>query len=117
MKTTNIPKAKLLEVLLKNREQHMRDYLEAIKGYRDEITGWCRKQLATAETGKDIELHCCLQQPQDHTHEYDTIISMVEMGTDETIELDQHEFQKFVEDEWDWKETFKAVTSFYNAHK
>lgn len=80
--------------------------MEAIK-YLDE-------SLALAKAGKRIRREVELIEPQSHVGDYDQIIAMLEMTSDEIITIDSREFAMFVMDDWGWKKQFDLTNSSYH---
>lgn len=109
--------AKVEEVLKRlkvNRAQHKKIVLEAREGYHKEVRRVLQLRLAEAKGGKHITLIFDLQEPQDHTHAYDTIITMMELTTQSTIELTADQVRHFINDDWDWKDHFLEANSTYS---
>lgn len=115
MKSVKLNAVKLLEVLKQNRESHVAEYTSAMEEYRKDAIAALKKNLKDAQNGGDIVLYASLVAPQNFTASYDTVIKMLEMSSDEIVELTISEFQQYVEDNWQWKGSFLASTSMYNA--
>ena len=120
MKTVKVKKAKLLDTLRQNRDKHVEDFKDACTGYREAVEKNVKELLKTvkkadSDTVLDLELYINLSKPVSHKKDYDIAISMLEWSVDEFVNLDQREFRQYVNDEWDWKETFAASTSFYKS--
>lgn len=54
-------------------------------------------------------------EPVSYEENYDRVIAMLEWSTDETIDLDQNEFEQYVRDNWLWKQAFNITASLYNS--
>lgn len=118
-----VRRGELLEVLRKNREQHVQDYKTACAGYRDlalkridEIFNDLRAQITGLREGQTVAvvgLHFGLDVPRSHEKAYDQIIRMMEMSVDNEIELTSSQFVCFVMDDWDWKEQWSASNATY----
>jgi hypothetical protein len=54
-------------------------------------------------------------EPVDQTREYNKVIRMLEMSTEDVIELQEHEFSQYVLDDWGWKGQFLASNSAYSS--
>ena len=122
MKSVRVRAVELLEVLKTNRTQHMTEYQSAMEVYKKEVVAKLKHLLADArkEAEKDVpsfDLSVGLAEPRSYAESYDTAIKMLEMSTDEIIELSQTEFSQYVEDNWSWQSVFKSVTGAYNSSK
>ena len=114
MKTT-VMIEDLLVILKKNRDEHNKLYKEALDGYIEEAKKAIGQKLQKLLDGKVVGLSFSLNVPTDHTAEYNTVIGMLEMTTDDEITLDAQEYQMFVEDEWDWQRHFLLSNSTYST--
>lgn len=114
MKTVKVSVVRLLSALKSNREKHIAEYNEAVKGYREQCIAKMKENLAKAEAGGDIlvSLAGCYK-PESHEKDYDHAISMCEWTTSPEVELSASEFQQYVNDEWTWQQSFKTVNAMY----
>lgn len=109
-------KAKLIEILKKNRDAHKQEAEEAQRGYRETVLkrlGKFRKKVKRGDEFSQHELFQNLLQPQDHTAEYDLVIEMLCMCSELEIALTSDDFKKYVKDEWDWSNMAKFANSTY----
>ena len=112
MKTVKINKSELLEAIKQNRNKHENDVIvadvaykkQALKEYEEAI-----KQLQYTGKVSRINLH----EPVDKREHYDRVIKMLEMSADDVIELDSHEFDQYVMDNWEWKNHAVFANSTY----
>jgi hypothetical protein len=107
-------KAKLTE----NRNGHKALFDKALAGWKAAIQKGAQEVLDTKDDAEQIQerlqaLYRHLRAPEDQTATYDTAIEMLEMTTDEKIELTQHQFQCYVKDDWDWKEEWLGSNVAY----
>lgn len=117
MKTIHISKTKLLERLKENRKNHVKQFEEALEGYKELVIEELNQSLRDAKLGKRFRTFIQLIEPADHTRDYDAIIDQVEWHEAEIIELDRQEFNNYVRDDWGWKEDFLQTMSFYSKEK
>ena len=110
MKEVTVNKKELLDRVQLNRKDHRDLFLEAQKGYRKAVIKELDEMLKDARDGSPIRVQVQLVEPQDHTDDYDRIIDMLEMSTDEKIVLNSREFENYVRDSWDWT-AFAAMTN------
>jgi len=115
MNYVKVNRNELLDVVRKNREQHRKIFEEAIEGYRSAAIKELDAMLNEAKAGKRIRRTDSLVEPVDQTREYNKVIRMLEMSTEDVIELQEHEFSQYVLDDWGWKGQFLASNSAYSS--
>lgn len=108
-----VKKLDLLKILKGNRENHNATFLKAQEEFRKDAIAALDEALERARSGGQIKLAFQLPFPEEHTHDYDTAIEMLEMSVDEEIELTGFEFMQFVRDEWEWRQSFLRNTIPY----
>lgn len=113
MKDITVDKAKLMETLRANRDEHRSIFLKAQEIYREEVIRILDKNLEDARAGREIVTFISLPQPQDYTAEFDKVIKMLEWEEDDLISLGERDFARYVLNEWEWKAAFAANTSSY----
>lgn len=114
MNTVKVSRAKLLEILKKNRDGHRELFLKAQEGYRAAVIKALDNALTDACNGVAFRTFVDLAAPEDHTGDYDTVISMLELSVDPEIVIDRGEFQQFVMDKWDWAAHAHFVNTTYS---
>ena len=114
--TTNTNVENLLAILKKNRSGHRMIFSEAWEEYRAQVIKAMEHNLDQAREGGDIRLSLSMRIPEDHTEEYDAVIGLLELSTDDTVELTAHDYERFVLDRWEWKRSFEANTMSYTQH-
>jgi len=50
-----------------------------------------------------------LEKPENHSADYDSAIMKVKMSSFELISLSEQEFEKYVMNNWEWKDNFKMA--------
>jgi hypothetical protein len=105
----------LLKVLKENREKHVKEYDEAIVGYRIELIKQFKEKLNQAERNLDVEHSLKLVRPVTYVNDYDDAIMMMEWTVDKEVELGRHEFLQYVNDSWSWKNNFSNISSSYKS--
>ena len=103
----------LLVKLEENREKHRKDLIEAKKNYLIAAKELLTKKLEKLNNGLVEDLKFNVSPPDDHTEEYDLIISMLKMSTEETMYVTYQQFEAFVNDRWQWKQEFLVKNSTY----
>lgn len=112
-KTVTVKKDALLEVLRTNRTAHRDVFDKALTGWKRTVLETLESAYDDAKAGKRFLGIISIEQPADHTREYDCIIKMIEMSVDETVTLDSGTFACYVMDDWSWKGQFTRSTSQY----
>jgi len=121
-------KATVVETLKKNREEHETIYNEAVEGYRKafveavrETEGILADKLGELDKTKlpspSLKKHPLqsLKVPKNQLKEYDTVLEMLELTSDDTIVLDQDQYNCYMKDNWYWMNEFLLNNSAYSA--
>jgi hypothetical protein len=108
-----VKKTELLLALVKNREGHRAEFLEAQHGFREAVIAELDKMLADARDLKPIRLTVSLPTPEDHTKDYDRVIRMLEMSVAEEIQISEQQFSWYVLNEWGWIQRASVTNSMY----
>lgn len=115
MDTVNIEKQRLLAVVTENRELHAQVYSEAMEGWKEAMKDWfIEGARIVADGGTPERLAFTEVEPQNHSDDYDQIITMLEMSVDEVIELEDHQFAQYVMDRWNWKRAWIQNSSKFS---
>lgn len=112
--TVAVSRTELLEKLRTNLAQHQQIVMEAREGYLKKAKQALQERISTLEKGKVVSLNFSLQEPADHSKDYKTAISMLEFAQGETVELQTQDFQRLVNDEWDWSYGFYSSNAAYS---
>lgn len=115
MNQVTVRKQELLAKLTENRRNHRAAFEKAQEGFRVRVIEELDQHLADAKAGRNIKRHVNLPEPEDHTKDYDRIITMVEMSVDEEIELHAQDFARYVMDNWEWKDRVTSTNSMYGV--
>lgn len=136
-----INKDQLVKQLITNREKHVKEYNEAMEGYKLEFKARLENAYNKAKTFLDENYKKLLGEvekytdddivkqsdsitlvnsiqvkmpvPKSYEKEYILAIELFQWEVKESVRLTSAEFNCFVRDEWDWKENFTEVMSFY----
>jgi hypothetical protein len=111
-----VRKDELLEKLKKNKEKHVGEYKEAIRGYRVKCAELLDKELQLVESGEEFTLGFNVTKPRSYEEDYIRVIEMLEMSIEDVVELDHTEFANYVMDNWAWKQSFSASNSSYRGY-
>lgn len=113
----NVPRVELLAIVTTNRDGHKAIVDEALEGYRTAVINELSNRIETIKSGKPIDVYIRLPQPESHLGDYDTIIGMLSMSTEETVSLGPNEYRSYVQDQWSWTGKFAADTSGYTVSR
>ncbi len=114
MNIIKISKEKLLDKIIKNRNYHQVQYNDTLEGWQEQVLSELKKAVRDAKKGIRFPTYFNLPKPVDHTNEYDLIINQIEWNEIDQIELDYLDFNKFVLDNWSWKEEFLNNSALYS---
>ena len=123
---TNVNVKELLKKLEENRMTHQQEWEEAHGKWRilqtEKLTEYLaavQEAINIAKGGGKIEFphqhSFTLDEPTSHVKAYDKVIARMEMTVDETLYISHIDFDKYVLDDWSWKEKFAATASLYNG--
>jgi len=113
MHTIKVRKNHLLQTLKENRENHVGSYEEALEAYRQKSIELLEEHIERIRTGAVEKVFVSLPPPENYEEEYDRAIAMVEWHEEHLIELDEHQFDNYVRDQWNWKDKFIQTNSLY----
>lgn len=112
--TFTVEKVGLLDTLRRNRRTHQEDFDAAEKGFRKAAIVRMQDHLSLAREGGKIKTRLGLEPPQSHLEDYDNIIGLLTMSTEDEIEIDEHDYRQYVKDEWGWSQSFTVSSALYN---
>lgn len=115
MYEVTVKKTELLQTLRENRAGHRDVFLKAQEGYKKQLIEYLDQMIEAARAGKKVKHRIDLAEPQDRTKDYDRIIKMVEMNVEEHIKLDSVSFDRYVMDNWEWKDAVTTTNTAYAA--
>lgn len=130
IKTVTVKRDKLLATLKENLATHKELYEEALKGYKDaKVTKMIALHGAaeaavnsnTEENRRAVHVaynaYNTLARPQDHSESYELAIEIMTWEIEDNIELSINDFQCYVRDKWNWKDSFRgSVMAYANDH-
>jgi hypothetical protein len=100
-----------------NRDSHRAVFEEAVEGYRARWIRELERRLHDVRRGRSIDQYFRFPEPEDHTDDYDRILTMARMSMDEVIELTEDEFGMYVMDQWHWKSAFTETATMYGPRR
>lgn len=122
MKQVTVDRVELMHVMADNREAHAHNYRQALEDrketMRETLTDWLALMEADPEKAYSYTNELVFPIPPNYLEEYDRVLAMLEMSSEETITLDSTEFDCYVRDKWQWKNAFlRATTAYSDAGK
>lgn len=115
MRTVRLARDEFVATVQRNRDEHRSVFEEALEGYRDRWIKELERRLRDVRRGRQIDQRFSLPEPEDHTSDYDRILTMARMSVDDVIELSEDEFAMYVMDQWSWKNNFTRTTTMYTG--
>lgn len=113
MKSVTVKKKDLIKALKKNRAIHEKEYEEAIGGYRLEAEQKVSELLDKIKSGVDFQVQLYLNEPESHLEDYDSVIGMLEVANEKTLEITTEEYRKYYQNKWDWHQSWKVANDGY----
>jgi hypothetical protein len=113
--TIRVSKKELLTKLKENRDIHKTSFVEIHKGYKAKVVEKLTDALQLATDDKEYITNLGIYEPSHHLSDYDTAIGMLTMSLDDEIILTRSEFLNYIEDKWDWKSSYLAVSGVYTV--
>lgn len=114
MRTVNVNTDEFIQRVSTNRDDHRAVFERALEGYRGRMMRELEHRIHDLKRGRTIDQYLGLPEPQDHTDDYDRVLTMAEMSVDDVIELTAEDFAMFVMDQWHWKQSFTETALRYS---
>lgn len=113
MWSVKVNREQLLKKVVENKTKHHDTFLKAMDKYKEKVLAEFEKKVEQLKKGKLPDTYLRLPVPEEHVDDYDTVIGMLKMSTEDLVELGDEEFANFVEDRWNWSRAFAANTVSY----
>jgi hypothetical protein len=113
MNTIIIEKEKLLPIVLENRQKHDNIYAAAVSGYWVKAEEILTDKLTKVKKQEKIEDSLGLTYPINYSDDYDRVIRMLELTSENQLTLTTKEFDSYVRNQWGWKHSFLGTNSCY----
>lgn len=113
MRTVRLDRDEFAATVQANRDHHRCIFEEALEGYRKRLMQELEHRVRDLKGGRRVDVYIRLPEPEDHTEDYDRILTMARMSVDDVIELTQDDFAMYVMDQWHWRRDFDATTGHY----
>lgn len=113
MDHVTVDKGDLITTIRRNRDAHREIFERAQEAYRAKWIALLDERLRDAERGHKINRLFALPEPEDHTADFDTALRMLEWEVEGEVELTRRDFERFVENRWEWAQSFATSTVSY----
>lgn len=110
---TIVKKQDLIQVVQANREGHRGLFLTAAAAYQAFVIRDLENKITALKAGKLVESWTRYPVPEDHTKDYDRVLTMLDMDVRDEIELNEQEVAAYVMDDWDWKRQWNTSNAAY----
>lgn len=109
-----VKKEVLLTTMKENLGAHKAEVLELLALRIDKAEKYFKNQVSLMLSGVwEPEVEVNFPIPTNNSAAYEKAIKMVEMDIREEIELTGDQFDKLIQDNWDWKSNFLTVSGMY----
>lgn len=115
MNTIEMKKDVLIDAIKANMETHQETYEKAVSAFRVRQENLLVTMLAKAEKGEEFDRLALsrLPVPENHLGDYRVALSMLGHEVNDTVELGEHDYRRYVLDEWEWQHSWTANTTSY----
>ncbi|GAB3077757.1 hypothetical protein [Pedococcus soli] len=113
MRTVKLNRDEFMNAVTINRDNHRAVFEEALEGYRTRMIRELERRIRHVRTGRAVDQYLRLPEPEDHTADYDRVLTMAAMSVDDIVELTSEDFAMYVMDQWNWKQSFSETTGLY----
>jgi len=113
-RTIKVNKDKLIEQIKLNKENHIKEYDKAIIAYKEEALKQLTAQISRVDEGA-LDAKLDLITPINNAENYDKIIEMFEWEVEDKVDLEQNEFNEYVQDETEFAMQAKFSNTFYSS--
>ena len=109
-----VKKEDLISKIKANKENHIKEYNEAVEAYKIEAKKQLKNQLKELANGS-LSVKVQLTSPVNQAEEYDKLITMFGWEIKDEVVLSQGEFNEYVLDETSFSIQAKFANSFYSS--
>jgi len=132
MQTMQVKTDELLNIIKSNRDKHQNDFNKTLEGYKIQMKATANAVAAAYNRNANIlrdfdpnrekdmphfprlenmSLH--LKEPQCYVSSYNNAIKMLEICATPEVELTMDDAEKYLSDNWSWKEDFSTCSGMY----
>lgn len=107
-------KTYLVDTISANRDEHRAIFEEAVDGYKKKLLEELDAYIERIKHNELIYVSIHYPRPDDHTKDYERVLSMLDNTTEMEIELSESQYSSYVLDEWGWSGAFYTTNSSYS---
>ena len=111
-RTIKVNKAELIKKIKENKAVHEKAYAKAVIAYKKEAIRQLAELTKKVKTG-DLSIRLTLTTPVDNRKIYDKIIDMFAWDVNNEVDLEQTEFNEYVQDETEFARHATISNSMY----
>lgn len=105
----------LIEKITASRDEHKSIFDQAQVEYRKKVIEVLDRRLKAARDGGKINTYIQLPEPVDYSARFDEVLEQLRWDTRDEIDLPPIDFNRFVLNQWEWRQEFAANTASYVA--
>lgn len=107
-----------------NKKKEFSQALKEVKSDFDHVISKLEERIKEREKFDDVltiqiffkyNKDLGLKYPEDHSSDYNRAIRLVELSAYDKVSLDETEFERYVMNNWEWKQSFITTNSAYYA--
>jgi hypothetical protein len=116
-----------LELLASNRKKHIDEFTSQMHGWKEamerfskELITWkdnASEDIFSPDDEKKYRRPIEPMKPMSYVNDYDKFIELLQHHQEKLIELDEHEFEQIIKDEFNWKGHFTAMSNTYSIRE
>lgn len=114
-----VNKAKLLETLRGNLTKHVSTHTEALETWKQKAAAHVATLSDRILKGEIRDISNAVSivndRPVSYAPSYEKVIKMLEYSVDDIIELESEDFDRYVGDNWEWKQSFLLNSTKYGS--
>lgn len=109
-----VDRTNLISILKQNMQIHQEEYSQLMSAFYKNVALIASRIVTKAErSDEDITLRIDAIRPVSNMKDYETILGMLELSTDNEFTLSEKDYKKYVLDEWDWSRSFAVTKTSY----
>ena len=117
MDKVKVNKEDLISILKTNRDQHGKDYNDAVGGYLMTVEAELKKTLRKVRKGEEFDLYFRdLSKPDSHVKEYNDVIDMLSVSKDDDVNISMEDYLKYYKNEWNWCVSWSSQNTGFLMH-
>lgn len=115
MNNITISRSNLLDCVKSYRDIHQKEYRLVLEKFRKDVLERLKLYSDNYVNGNFTELKFPLK-PTNHIDDYEIIIGMIEISSDQEFVLTEQQYRKYCQNQWAWTEQFDTTKTFYGVY-